>query len=155
MVWGVRLFSFHYSSMLTALLKWFVASIFILFVGMSMGELASAAPTSGGVRLIPVCYQYSFADHLPAILLDTFALFRSVSQHPCLDRWLYVGHTPNHFNTHYPATDSNTIGSIAAIASIDWGCAVQIMAAARIGSKDQSFDPTNAQLLYVLPVLLD
>jgi amino acid transporter len=30
---------------------WAVASILILFVGMSMAELASAAPTSGGVRL--------------------------------------------------------------------------------------------------------
>jgi amino acid transporter len=31
------------------LLKWAVASFFILIVGMSMAELASAAPTSGGV----------------------------------------------------------------------------------------------------------
>lgn len=30
--------------------KWAVASFFILCVGMSMAELASAAPTSGGVR---------------------------------------------------------------------------------------------------------
>ena len=30
-------------------IQWAVASIFILFVGMSMAELASAAPTSGGV----------------------------------------------------------------------------------------------------------
>ena len=28
---------------------WLVASVFILLVGMSMAELASAAPTSGGV----------------------------------------------------------------------------------------------------------
>lgn len=28
---------------------WAVASIFILFVGLGMAELASAAPTSGGV----------------------------------------------------------------------------------------------------------
>lgn len=54
MVWGVRSFSFYYSFELTSFLKWFVASIFILFVGMSMGELASAAPTSGGVRHVPV-----------------------------------------------------------------------------------------------------
>lgn len=32
------------------LVQWFVASIFILIVGMAMAELASAAPTSGGVR---------------------------------------------------------------------------------------------------------
>lgn len=99
MVWGVRSFSFHYFFKLTVLSKWFVASIFILFVGMSMGELASAAPTSGGVRLVLVYCAYSFADRLAAILLDTFALVCSVSQHPCLDRWLYVGHTPGHLNT--------------------------------------------------------
>ena len=45
--------------------------------------------------------------------------------------------------------DTNTIGSVAAIASIDWGCAVQIMAAATIGS-NQQFSPTNAQTLYVM-----
>lgn len=38
------------------MLQWAVASIFILFVGMSMAELASAAPTSGGVRLMPILW---------------------------------------------------------------------------------------------------
>lgn len=33
--------------------KWLVASLFILCVGMSMAELASAAPTSGGVSTSP------------------------------------------------------------------------------------------------------
>jgi amino acid transporter len=32
--------------------QWLVASIFILTVGLSMAELASAAPTSGGVSLV-------------------------------------------------------------------------------------------------------
>lgn len=32
------------------------------------------------------------------------------------------------------SVDANTLGSIACIASIDWGCAVQVMAAASIGS---------------------
>ncbi|KAI0341281.1 APC amino acid permease [Trametopsis cervina] len=91
---------------------WGVASIFILFVGMSMGELASAAPTSGGL--------YFWTHSLSS------ARWRN------LLAWT-VGY-------------SNTIGSVAAIASIDWGCAVQIMAAASIGSKDQSFSATNAQL---------
>lgn len=45
--------------------------------------------------------------------------------------------------------DANTIGSIASVASIDWGCAVQVMAAATIGSGG-SFEPTSAQLLYVV-----
>jgi amino acid transporter len=30
--------------------QWLVASIFILFVGLAMAELASSQPTSGGVR---------------------------------------------------------------------------------------------------------
>lgn len=59
--------------------------------------------------------------------------------------------TPSHILR--PMLDANTVGSIASIASIDWGCAVQIMAAVTIGSKDQSFSPTNAQLLCVFNVL--
>ncbi|KAF9238376.1 amino acid permease-domain-containing protein [Melanogaster broomeanus] len=71
---------------------WAVASIFILCVGMSMAELGSAAPTSGGVS------------------------------YPC--------------------------------SSIDWGCAVQIAAAASIGS-GQTFVATQAQVfgIYVAIVL--
>jgi len=50
-------------------------------------------------------------------------------------------------------SDANTIGSIAAVASIDWGCAVQVMAAANIGSNGE-FSATNAQTLYVAIVLV-
>ncbi|GLB44640.1 putative apc amino acid permease [Lyophyllum shimeji] len=39
---------------------------------------------------------------------------------------------------------ANTIGSIAAVASIDWACAVQIMAAANFGSNG-AFEATAAQ----------
>ncbi|GJJ13302.1 hypothetical protein Clacol_007554 [Clathrus columnatus] len=62
---------------------WLITSLFILTIGLSMAELGSAAPTSGG--------------------------------------------------------------NMAAVASVDWGCAVQIMAAATIGSKNQSFVPTSGQ----------
>lgn len=41
-------------------------------------------------------------------------------------------------------SDANTIGAIAGIASIDWGCAVQVMAAAAIGSNG-SFRATTGQ----------
>lgn len=44
--------------------------------------------------------------------------------------------------------DANTVGTVGAVASIDWGCAVQIMAAASIGS-GQTFTATSAQTLYV------
>ena len=40
--------------------------------------------------------------------------------------------------------DANTIGSIAAVASIDWGAAVQVMAAANIGS---GYEATRATTL--------
>ncbi|KAH9922314.1 APC amino acid permease [Epithele typhae] len=91
---------------------WLVASIFILFVGMSMAELASAAPTSGGLYF----WTHSLSSPRWKNLLA----------------WI-VG-----------CTDANTIGSIASVASIDWGCAVQITAAASIGS-NQAFSATNAQ----------
>lgn len=45
--------------------------------------------------------------------------------------------------------DANTIGSIAALASIDWGAAVQIMAAVTIGTNG-NFEVTRARLLQVL-----
>ncbi|EPQ55770.1 APC amino acid permease [Gloeophyllum trabeum ATCC 11539] len=90
---------------------WAVASVFILFVGMSMAELASAAPTSGGLYF----WTHSLSSPRWRNLLA----------------WI-VGY-------------SNTIGSIASVASIDWGCAVQVMAAASIGS-GQEFTATNAQL---------
>ncbi|KAJ7619544.1 APC amino acid permease [Roridomyces roridus] len=89
---------------------WAVASIFILCVGASMAELASAAPTSGGLYF----WTYSLSSPRWRNLL-------------C---WI-VGY-------------SNTIGSITSVASIDWGLAVQILAAASIGS-DGAFQATAAQ----------
>ncbi|KAJ4481031.1 amino acid/polyamine transporter I [Lentinula aciculospora] len=91
---------------------WAVASIFILIVGLAMAELASAAPTSGGL------YFWTFSLSSPR--------WRNLL---C---WI-VGY-------------ANTIGAVSAVASIDWGCAVQIMAAANIGSTDGTFEPTSAQL---------
>ncbi|KZS87161.1 APC amino acid permease [Sistotremastrum niveocremeum HHB9708] len=89
---------------------WLVCSLFILTIGMSMGELASAAPTSGGLYW----WTWKFSSPKCRNLLA----------------WI-VGY-------------SNTIGIISGVASIDWGCAVQIMAAASIGSKE-TFIPTSAQ----------
>ncbi|KAI0027526.1 APC amino acid permease [Vararia minispora EC-137] len=86
---------------------WAVASLFILCVGLSMAELASAAPTSGGL--------YFWTHSL------------SAPRYRNLLAWI-VGY-------------ANTIGSISAVASIDWGCAVQVMAAANIGT---GYEPTSA-----------
>ncbi|KAL1700553.1 amino acid permease-domain-containing protein [Schizophyllum commune] len=100
---------------------WFAASILILSVAAAMGELASAAPTSGGLYF----WTYSLSSPRWRTLL-------------C---WI-VGY-------------ANTIGSVAAVASIDWGCAVQVMAAAGIGrsllffclSADEVASATYALLL--------
>ncbi|PBK94366.1 amino acid transporter [Armillaria gallica] len=99
---------------------WATASIFILCIGLAMAELASAAPTSGGLYY----WTYKFSSPRWRNLL-------------C---WI-VGYM-------------NTIGSISGIASINWGCAVQVMAAAKIGSNNQSFEPTNAQLFGVYVAII-
>ncbi|KAI9439462.1 APC amino acid permease [Russula earlei] len=72
---------------------WAVASLFILAVGMSMAELASAAPTSGGLYFWTHAYSSPKWRNLLA--------------------WI-VGY-------------ANTVGSIASVASIDWGASVQVM----------------------------
>ncbi|KAH8115111.1 amino acid transporter [Phellopilus nigrolimitatus] len=98
---------------------WAVASFFILLVGMSMGELGSAAPTSGGL--------YFWTHSLSSPRCRNFLA------------WI-VGY-------------ANTVGTISAVASINWGCAVQIMAAASIGS-NENFEATSAQTYGVFCLIL-
>ncbi|KXN84172.1 GABA-specific permease [Leucoagaricus sp. SymC.cos] len=98
---------------------WLVASVFIMIVGMSMAELGSAQPTSGGLYF----WTYSLASKRWRNLL-------------C---WI-VGY-------------ANTIASIASVASIDWGAAVQVMAAATIGSNG-AFRETKAQLFGVYAAIV-
>ncbi|KAK0196787.1 APC amino acid permease [Armillaria mellea] len=89
---------------------WTVSSIFITAISLAMGDLASAAPTSGGL------YYWTF-------------MFSS-EKWRCFLCWI-VGY-------------SNTISTVASIASTDWGCALQIMAAVSIGS-DLTFEATIPQ----------
>ena len=49
-------------------------------------------------------------------------------------------------NFLFLCVDANTIGMIGAVASVDWGLAVQVMAAASIGS-DMNFVPSTGQTL--------
>ncbi|KAL5524934.1 hypothetical protein ACEPAF_8803 [Sanghuangporus sanghuang] len=98
---------------------WAVASLFILFVGMSMGELGSAAPTSGGL--------YFWTHSLSSPRCRNFLA------------WI-VGY-------------ANTVGTVSAVASINWGCAVQVMAAASIGT-NESFEPTDAQTFAVYCLIM-
>ncbi|KAH9973550.1 APC amino acid permease [Lactifluus volemus] len=99
---------------------WAVASTFIFFGGLSMAELASAAPTSGGLYF----WAHSYSSPKWRNLLA----------------WI-VGY-------------ANTIGMISSVASVDWGAAVQIMAAAGLSSNG-SFTMTNSKTfgVYVAVVL--
>lgn len=93
-------YSLPYGSGPSMVWGWLAASALIMFVGLALAELASAAPTSGGLYF----WTWTFSPPKYKKVLS----------------WL-VGY-------------ANTLGSIACIASIDWGCAVQVTAAATIGS---------------------
>ena len=73
-------------------LQWAVASFFILCIAMSIAELGSAAPTSGGVShtnlhsLGPT--KQIMCDI--ALLLDIFFFITSLPKPSLLDRRLYV-----------------------------------------------------------------
>jgi amino acid transporter len=60
-------------------LKWAVASIFVLCIGMSMGELASAAPTSGGVRAYHLITRGSTKLSLTVVFLDLLPFFTAMA----------------------------------------------------------------------------
>ncbi|KAK0497069.1 APC amino acid permease [Armillaria luteobubalina] len=98
---------------------WTVATIFIAAIALAMGDLASAAPTSGGL------YYWTF-------------IF-SPEKWRCFLSWI-VGY-------------SNTISTVASVASTDWGCALQIMAAVSIGS-DLTFEATIPQTFGLYCALL-
>jgi len=118
-----------------------------LFVGTAMAELASAAPTSGGVRIILNSSVYlNLNPKLTALFLDLFICFSAVEKCFVLARRMYAVRVSPCKRPDFYLPDANTIGSIAGVASIDWGCAVQIMAAVTIGSGG-SYEPTSAQLL--------
>ncbi|GLB38878.1 putative apc amino acid permease [Lyophyllum shimeji] len=90
---------------------WAVASLFMLLVAISMAELASAVPSSGGL------YFWTYSLSSP--------------------RWRGF--------LCWIVGNANTIGCISAFASIDWGCAEQIMAVATFGS-EYAVEGTAAQI---------
>ncbi|TRM69185.1 amino acid/polyamine transporter I [Schizophyllum amplum] len=116
---AVLLYSIPYGGLASMIWGWFTCSIFLIFVGLAMAELGSAAPTAGGL------YYWTFKFSSPRTRK--------------LMSWL-VGYI-------------NTAAYIAGVASVDWGCATQIMAAATISS-DMTFVATNAQLYGVYAALL-
>ncbi|KAG2135253.1 amino acid/polyamine transporter I [Suillus clintonianus] len=98
---------------------WLFASAFIMCIGLAMAELASAAPTSGGL--------YYWTHSLASPRCRNFL------------SWI-VGY-------------ANTITSIAALASVDWACAIQITAAVSIAS-NQVYVATNGQIYGIFAALV-
>ncbi|KAF8690359.1 hypothetical protein AX14_002975 [Amanita brunnescens Koide BX004] len=98
---------------------WATCGVFLTCIALSLAELGSAAPTSGGL------YFWTFIFSPP--------------------KW-------RHFLA-WIAAYCNTIENVSSVASIDWGCAVQIMAAASISS-GMKFQATTAQTFGVYCVIL-
>lgn len=98
---------------------WAFACPFIMCIGLAMAELASAAPTSGGLYY----WTYSLASPRCRNFLS----------------WI-VGY-------------SNTIQIITGIASVNWACTIQIIAAIGIASSDQPYNTTNRQLYGIYAAL--
>ncbi|KAG2119617.1 amino acid/polyamine transporter I [Suillus discolor] len=98
---------------------WAFACPFIMCIGMAMTELASAAPTSGGLYY----WTYSLASPRCRNFLS----------------WI-VGY-------------SNTIAIITGVASVNWACTIQIIAAISIASSDQAHATTNQQLYGIYAAL--
>ncbi|KAH9836813.1 amino acid/polyamine transporter I [Rhodofomes roseus] len=116
---SVLVYALPYGGPVAMVWGWGVCSFFLLLVTMSLAELGSAAPTSGGL------YYWSFKFASPRWR-------RLIS-------WI-VGY-------------SNTIGLVAGVASTEWGCAVQLMAAVSIGS-GQTWSATTGQTYAVFLLLL-
>ncbi|KAG1812734.1 amino acid/polyamine transporter I [Suillus variegatus] len=93
---------------------WAFACPFIMCTGLALAELASAAPTSGGLYY----WTYSLASPRCRNFLS----------------WI-VGY-------------SNTIEMITGVASVNWACTIQIVAAITIASSGQVYTATNLQLYF-------
>ncbi|KAK0441200.1 amino acid/polyamine transporter I [Desarmillaria tabescens] len=107
---SVLIFSIPNGGAFVMVWGWTVCSIFIAAIALAIGDIASAAPTSGGL------YYWTFM-----FLPEKWRGFLC---------WM-VGY-------------SNTISNVAELTSVNWGCAMQIMAAVSIGS-DLAFEATMAQ----------
>ncbi|KAG1803597.1 amino acid/polyamine transporter I [Suillus plorans] len=98
---------------------WAFACPFIMCTGLALAELASAAPTSGGLYY----WTYSLASPRCRNFLS----------------WI-VGY-------------SNTIEMITGVASVNWACTIQIVAAITIASSDQVYTTTSLQLYGIYAAL--
>ncbi|KAF9261113.1 APC amino acid permease [Marasmius fiardii PR-910] len=114
---SVLIYSIPYGGPVAMVWGWVAAAGFLFMLALALAELASAAPTSGGLYY----WAYAYSS-------DRYQNFLC---------WI-VGY-------------ANTISNVAGVASIEWGCAVQIMAAAQIGT---GFETSNSHLFGVFIALL-
>ncbi|EPQ50384.1 APC amino acid permease [Gloeophyllum trabeum ATCC 11539] len=99
---------------------WAICAFFLVIIALAMADLASAAPTSGGL------YYWTYSLSSP--------------------RWRYL-------LCWIGTSNANTMALTGSVASVGWGCAVQIMAAVSIGY-DETFIPTNGQTYGVYCAIL-
>ena len=67
--------------------QWLTASAFLMSIALAMAELASSAPTSGGVRAsIHVLWQPF--QSLSALFLDLFACYPALENSTLLVSWM-------------------------------------------------------------------
>ena len=112
-----------------------------MFIALAIAELGSAAPTSGGL------YYWTWTFATPRwrkVLSWTVGCEYTCICYQHLSHCLFYPTSPLSLPPCGVVTDSNSMGLIAGLASIDWGCAVQLMAAVSIGS-DETFVPTTGQ----------
>jgi hypothetical protein len=57
---------------MTCVKQWLTASVFLMSIAFAMAELASAAPTSGGVRGLLFTWQWQPFLKFSALLLDLY-----------------------------------------------------------------------------------
>ncbi len=78
---------------------WLVASVFILFVGMSMAELGSAAPTSGGVSTYLLCITRECSSS-PNYSLFSFTSGRTPYPRPAAETFFLGSLVVRHYAHH-------------------------------------------------------
>ncbi|RPD65353.1 APC amino acid permease [Lentinus tigrinus ALCF2SS1-6] len=126
---SVLVFAIPYGGPVALVWGWAICCFFLMFIAFAIAELGSAAPTSGGL------YYWTWTFATPRWRNVLSWIVGSSSLMSCI------------------FADSNSIGLIAGLAGVDWGCAVQVMAAVSI-STDESFVPTTGQIYGLFIALL-
>ncbi|TBU42324.1 APC amino acid permease [Dichomitus squalens] len=130
---SVLVFAIPYGGPVALVWGWATCSFFLVLIALALAELASAAPTSGGL------YYWTWAFASPR--------WRNILA------WIVGCEYADTSSLRLTLIYSNSMGLIAGVASIDWGCAVQLMAAVSIGS-NETFVPTTAQTYGVFVAVL-